>query len=72
MYDIYSWMLSLDNTLLNSKPYTMEQVLLRNLVNKLQSFLKASNNTIHPRERTLKAPLKSNLITEDTNWYLSC
>jgi len=41
--------LSLGNTLLNSEPYTMEQALLENLVNKLQSSLKASNNTIYSR-----------------------
>jgi len=42
-----------------------------NLVNRLQSFLKASNNIIHPRYYTLKTSLKLNLTTEDTNWYLS-
>jgi len=60
-------MLSLDNILLNSKSYTMQQAPLKNLVNRLQSSLKASNNTIHSKLYTLKVPLKLNPTTEDTN-----
>ena len=59
--------LSLANTLLNSEPYTVEQVSLGNLVNRLQSFLRASNDTIYSRWCIPKTLLKSNLTTEDTN-----
>jgi len=42
-------MFFLANTLLNSDSYTMQWASLENLVNKLQIFFKAFNNTIHPR-----------------------
>ena len=42
-------MLSLANILSNGESYTVEQFLLENLVNRLQSSLRASNNTIYPR-----------------------
>ena len=65
-------MLSLANILSNGESYTVEQFLLENLVNRLQSSLKASNNTIYPRWCIMKTFLKSNLTTNDTNLYSSC
>ena len=62
-------MLSLANTLLNSKLYTIQQALLKNLVNRLQSSLRVSNNTIYSRWYTSQVkPYNWKILTDN---YLS-
>ena len=58
-------MLSLANTLLNSKLYTIQQALLKNLVNRLQSSLRVSNNTIYSRWYTSQVkPYNWKILTD--------